>query len=322
MNVRVEAAARLHMGFVDLHGGLGRRFGSIGVGLREPRLILRASPAPALTGEGPSAERAVDFAACFYDHYKMGPDGTSSRAHLEVLEAIPPHVGLGSGTQLALAVGSALARLHGVKADAFDIAKVMERGGRSSMGIGAFAEGGFMVDGGRAEQGDGLAPLIARQPLPADWIFVIATPKVKPGLSGDREDQAFGELARPSEELAGAIARLLVMTMLPALVEGKIERFGRALTEIQRLVGDSFAPVQGGRYANRASGELIEFFLKNGAVGAGQSSWGPTVYGLVRGRAAAQDLRHKLEARPDGSQIVIHLSGASERGALIVEQPG
>ena len=56
MRVRVETAARLHMGFVDLHGGLGRRFGSIGVGLTEPRLILEVVPAAELSSEGPTAE--------------------------------------------------------------------------------------------------------------------------------------------------------------------------------------------------------------------------------------------------------------------------
>ncbi len=321
MNVRVETAARLHMGFVDLHGGLGRQFGSIGVGLKQPRLVLRASHAPALTAEGPDAERAVEFAQCFYDHYAVGSDGEFPRAHLEILEAIPAHVGLGSGTQLALAVGSALSRLHTVKADISDLARVMGRGRRSRMGIGAFASGGFMVDGGRTREGDTLAPLIVRHSLPSDWVFVLATPEARLGLCGNKENEAFAELAKPSEEHAGAIARLLVMRMLPALVEDDIGSFGESLTDIQRLVGDGFAPVQGGRYANNTSGELIDFFLANGAFGAGQSSWGPTVYGLVRGQSAARLLVQKLEGRPGGSSDAVHVSEASEQGARVIEGP-
>jgi len=155
--------------------------------------------------------------------------------------------------------------------------------------------------------------------LPRDWRFVVVTPEVEPGLCGEHEDQAFDELARPSEERAGRIARLLVMSMLPALVENDIESFGAALTDIQRLVGDSFSPVQGGRYANRVSGRLIDDLLALGAVGAGQSSWGPTVYGLVRGENAARTLKQELERGSDGKQLTIHISGASERGARVTE---
>ncbi len=35
--VRVIAPARLHLGFLDLNGGLGRLFGSIGLAIDTPR---------------------------------------------------------------------------------------------------------------------------------------------------------------------------------------------------------------------------------------------------------------------------------------------
>ncbi|MGH6945016.1 MAG: beta-ribofuranosylaminobenzene 5'-phosphate synthase family protein, partial [Geminicoccaceae bacterium] len=43
--VTVCAPARLHLGFLDLHGGLGRRFGSIGLTLEDIATRLRATPA-------------------------------------------------------------------------------------------------------------------------------------------------------------------------------------------------------------------------------------------------------------------------------------
>lgn len=319
MKVRVETAARLHMGFVDLHGGLGRRFGSIGVGLQEPRLILEARASAKLTAEGPSADRAIDFADCFYRHHEGQLAGEPSGAHLRVIEAIPAHVGLGSGTQLALAVGIALARLHGIEADAVDIAHLMGRGRRSSIGIGSFQGGGFLLDGGRPLDGNQVAPIIVRRQLPPDWLFLIATPSVSPGLSGDTEDRAFVDLIRPSEEQAGQIARLLVMKMLPALARNDVGRFGSALTDIQRLVGDTFAAVQGGRFANDTSGRLIAYLLENGACGAGQSSWGPTVYALVSGERMARELEQKLRAFPGGNEMAVHVSAASDRGAVVVQ---
>jgi beta-RFAP synthase len=89
------------------------------------------------------------------------------------------------------------------------------------------------------------------------------------------------------------VSRLLLMKMLPALVEKDIINFGQALTEVQRLVGESFAGIQGGHFANPLSEQIINFLLERGAAGAGQSSWGPTVYGLVNGKAAASLLSNE-----------------------------
>lgn len=317
MRVRIESTARLHMGFIDLHGGLGRKFGSIGVALEEPRLILEAAPADRLAAEGTESERVLAFAERFYAHYAADAP-RERRAHLCVLETIPPHVGLGSGTQLALAVGTALGRLHKIDVDLFELARVMERGRRSSMGIGAFQQGGFLVDGGHSGSNDGPSPVIIRRELPSDWRFVVVTPEIKPGLSGDEEDQAFVEMERPSAAHAGQIARLLVMKMLPAIEEDAIVPFGEALTEIQRLVGDSFAPVQGGRYANAVSARLIAYLLEQGALGAGQSSWGPTVYGLVQGEEAALALEESLHRFPEGQPMTVYHSRVACEGAQIV----
>ena len=55
-------------------------------------------------------------------------------------------------------------------------------------------------------------------------------------------------------------------------------------------MGDAFAAVQGGRFHPRAGG-LVEALLRAGAAGAGQSSWGPAVYGVVGSEAAGARAR-------------------------------
>ena len=47
-SVTVSANARLHLGFFDLNGELGRKFGSLGVALSEPVTRLTASKAHTL----------------------------------------------------------------------------------------------------------------------------------------------------------------------------------------------------------------------------------------------------------------------------------
>jgi len=91
------------------------------------------------------------------------------------------------------------------------------------------------------------------------------------------------------------------MKMLPALVEDDIAHFGQALTQVQQLVGDGFAAVQGGQFANTLSGQIIEHMLEQGALGAGQSSWGPAVYALALGEKAGP-AAGKRDSSVPGSQ--------------------
>ena len=119
--------------------------------------------------------------------------------------------------------------------------------------------------------------------MPDEWRCVLAIPHAEPGLSGRAEEEAFARL-RPDPDRAALIAQLVLTSLLPALAEGDLTEFGAALTRVQRLVGESFASVQGGVFHPRA-GALVEALLRLGAAGAGQSSWGPAVYGIVGGRA-------------------------------------
>ena len=150
----------------------------------------------------------------------------------------------------------------------------------------------------------------------------MAIPQVKSGLSGEAEAHAFGELPPMSAEQAGRVSHLVLMSLLPALKEKDAGTFGSALTQIQNIVGDCFASAQGGRFSSSPSGECIGFMLKHGACGAGQSSWGPTVYGLVEGKAAAQKLTAELQVflrRGVGGEVFC--TGAQNRGAYIRTNP-
>ena len=96
------APSRLHLGFLDLHGGLGRKYGSIGLTLEEPRTVLTLHRADRLTVTGPGSERATAMAKRLIDRLQL-----DDKVEIIVEEAIPEHAGLGSGTQLALALGAA-----------------------------------------------------------------------------------------------------------------------------------------------------------------------------------------------------------------------
>jgi len=305
----VEAAARLHFGVLDLRGSLGRRFGGLGAAIPRPSLLLEAAPADALTVSGLEATRVEEFARRFLAHH-----GLAGGARLVLHRAIPAHSGLGSGTQLGLAVARALAELHRLPCDPPSLAGAVSRGRRSAIGTWSFACGGFIVEGGHRPGEETVAPLLGRYEVPEGWRCVVAVPPGEPGLSGEAESAAFERLPPPSERDPERVAHLVLMQLLPALVEGDLAGFGSALTEIQRITGAWFAPSQGGIFAPGLGPELIERMAGWGALGVGQSSWGPAVYGLVEGSEGGRALAERVTGFLGGRGLVFE-GGFARHGA-------
>ena len=283
--VFVETAARLHFGVLDLRGALGRWFGGIGAAAPAPTLLVSAAAADEVHAEGEHADRAAQFARRILEHYEV-----RGGAHVRIHRTLPSHKGLGSGTQLALAVGRAIAELYRLPAEAASLSSAVGRARRSAIGTWAFEHGGFVLEGGRRGGSDEPAPLLAHHPFPASWRCVVAVPRAAPGVSGDAEREAFAALPTPPREDAERIAHLVLMSLLPSLMEDDIAAFGAALTEIQCINGRWFAPAQHGVFAPGPSTALVQLMRDAGAPGVGQSSWGPAVYAIVDGDAAAQPL--------------------------------
>jgi beta-ribofuranosylaminobenzene 5'-phosphate synthase len=320
MRVVVRMGARLHLGFIDLNGDCGRLFGSLGVAIERPRTVVEARPATSPEAQGESPDETHALLA------ELGGNPPAGRAvAVRVLEAIPRHVGLGSGTQLGLAVGLAASRILGRPLSVRELALLAGRGRRSGVGIALFEHGGFAVDAGqpmglRATPGteplpdEAPPPVIFRHPIPDDWRFVLATPLDARGLSGSPEERVFRTLPPMSGEAVGRICRLTLMKVAPAVMTDDVQGFGEAITEIQLLVGKHFAPYQGGVYASPTGKRTAELALKRGAAGVGQSSWGPTVFALVRGEPAAAGLAEELGALL-GDDAVVSCTPARNRGA-------
>ena len=285
----VEAAARLHFGVLDLRGSLGRWFGGIGAAAPAPTLLVSACADDELIVEGVDAERVSTFANRFLAHH-----GVRGGARLVVHRALPAHAGLGSGTQLALAVARALAEIHAIPADAPSLARAVGRGARSAIGTWTFAGGGLVVDGGRRHGSDAVAPLVARLPFPPEWRCIVAIPDAAPMISGEAEEAAFGQLAPPSDHDVEHVAHVVLLGLLPALAEGDLTSFGAALSTIQSMNGRWFESIQGGTFVPGPTAELVRRMTEWGATGVGQSSWGPSVYGIVEGDEAARRVADRV----------------------------
>jgi beta-ribofuranosylaminobenzene 5'-phosphate synthase len=243
--------------------------------------------------------------------------GIESAARIEIKEAIPSHAGLGSGTQITLAAAAALCALSGRTIPVHELAHSLQRGARSGVGSGVFELGGFVVDGGRGEV-DAAPPVISRLPFPEAWRVVLLFDRQMTGLHGEREAAAFRDLPRFPEHQAERLARLVLMKLLPALAEARLQDFGPALTELQQIIGDHFAPAQGGRYASPRVERALQRLAGWGAAACGQSSWGPTGFALFPGQVAAEAAVQRLVDLRDGFDAEsIQIARGCNQGAQV-----
>lgn len=310
--VRVVAGSRLHFGLLAAAGGRERQFGGAGLMVAGPRIELEAERSERPEALGPLSERALEFARKFSRE-------PSPPYRLRVVNAPRDHIGLGTGTQLAMAVARAITALRKESIALPDLAQCVGRGRRSGIGVHGFEQGGFIVDAGK-KNGEGLAPLALRIAVPESWRFLLALPRKEAGISGRTEEDAFRRLdAAPEEareEATERLCRTLLLGIVPAILEADLSAFGRALHEYGARAGEVFKSVQGGSFASEKTAKIIEFLIEEGIAGTGQSSWGPTVYAAVEGDDPANHLKKRLEER-FGSELEVVVTRPMNTGAKL-----
>mgnify|MGYP006278037679 FL=1 len=317
---RVTVGGRIHVGFQNLSLAHDRLYGGIGIALDQPRLVLDAEPADSVICDGADVagyvERAVEV---------LGVPG----ANVTIEQRLPRHVGLGSGTRLALASLRAIAAAYDRSVDVRAAAPKLARGGRSGVGVATFETGGFVVDSGHPTTlftheppGEGewqVPPVIARHDVPDDWRFVLVTPDVDAGRHGRPEDESIRAVVeRADPGIADEIALVVTRQLFPAVATGDHEQFGTAVERLGRLNGAWYADEQGGVYRPPA-GSVIEALDSIPEIaGAGQSSWGPTVYGVTHA-PQADAARDRVEDALDdlGLDGTVRVVSASNSGAQI-----
>jgi beta-RFAP synthase len=316
-SVTVSVPARLHLGFLAPSGVLGRRFGSVGLAIDGLRTRVTIRSATQRRVEGFDADRAGRHLETMRS--LLGLEGAY---HLRVEEAVPAHAGLGSGTSIALAVAAGLRRLHDLPLDVTGDAVRLGRGARSGIGIGLFEHGGFVVDGGHAREGV-VAPIVSRLCFPAEWVVIVVLDPARQGVSGADEHAAFAALPVFSESAATHLCGLMLMKILPALAERDCASFGAGIKELQARVGDYFAPVQGGRrFTSPHVADVLDALDRAGAVGIGQSSWGPTGFAFAPSNDIAHRLVERVHEHLSARGLDIRVCKALNHGADITVEAG
>jgi beta-ribofuranosylaminobenzene 5'-phosphate synthase len=343
-HVTVTTGARLHFGLLAHAPGAPRRFGGVGLMVERPGFQVSAT----LVGESSTASLLADRTVPSDDY--LGPSEWRSRV-LELVHrcrevsrrqgcqsagntrwalnaVIPSHVGLGSGTQLGLAVAQAWTQLHRIhstsengsaNADSTVLAQLAARGVRSALGIHGFQHGGLLVEAGKRSS-DQISPLVARANFPSDWRILLVCPSDERGLSGSAEVAAFAALPSMSDGVSAALCRMVLLELLPAVHEADFETCSDALFRFGWLIGEYFAPAQGGVFASQRMARLVDWLRRKGVAGVGQSSWGPMVFALCPDAGVADALQRDLLATNWGDCDIVCVA-AKNSGAHVDFNP-
>ena len=321
--VRLCAPGRLHLGFLDPAGSLGRRFGSLGLVIDgfETEIELSASSVDQVSAGNPAARAEVERSAAHLSTLQRHT-GLHEPLHLKLVRVLPVHSGFGSGTQLALAIGRAFARWHHLDVSTPELAQWLARGLRSGIGIAGFDQGGLLLDGGPGADGSP-APVLSRIALPAAWRVVVVQDGAHRGLSGADERQAIATLAPLPQAVAADICHQVLMRVLPGAASAEFAPFAAGITRIQQALGDHFAPAQGGSaFTSAAVGRLIDWMGSTDPVCArGQSSWGPTGFAIFPSQARAQAVVDAARAANIvGASLSVRIVAGRNSGATVIDQ--
>lgn len=328
MKVKITTPCRLHFSLIDLNGSIGRIDGGLGVALNNPQIIVEAELSNEFNlnvtnSQGYSNKEITEIIRDIMKSLNI-----ENKVSLKIQLNIPAHKGLGSKTQLSLAISKALCLLNDIEKSPYELAKLTKRAGTSRIGLTAFERGGFILDGGHSF-GNGKekhtylpssassappAPLLAWEPVPDDWYFVVTIPRIKSGAYGIEEIEIFQQNCPISLSDVRTISHIILMKILPAIKQKRIEDFGQGIYEIQ---GMGFKKIE----IELQDGiilDLINFYMNNGAYGAGMSSFGPVNFALVKGSSKAQNLQQKIiEFLNDRCKADIFITNVNNIGAQI-----
>jgi beta-ribofuranosylaminobenzene 5'-phosphate synthase len=311
-SVRLRIPYRLHLGFYR-YRDLPYLFGSTGVAVREPYLIMRVSRTEGgLTLRTPTAESEKIIAGTLRE--LNIEEGLS----VEISGFLRHHVGLGSRTKLVMGLLKSLKTLGYVRENnpIDHLAKKLGVGRVSGIGIYTFLYGGFIADTG-VFRGNGILkyPELLVRLRPPKWKVLIVVPEGVRGFHEREEEPALSSV-EPHENQAELYT--LFTHLITSVRVGDFRLFSKALSRIQLLAGQYFSKYQGGIYSSEESSIIAETLSKNGVAALGQSSWGPAIYGFVEDGRRIERVIKALNELSKSLNLRFWLTEVSGRGHYIL----
>ena len=270
--VDVITGSRLHFGLLCGDAESEWHYGGIGLMIDTPSWRLNISRSRSDEDAVAASPAATTRIANLLDRFRQIRQVTYGY-DCTVIQEMNFHSGLGAGTQLTLAVATALLLLNHESrpADVTPIAEKLGRRRRSSIGTYGFDHGGFIVDRGKS-----MPNRCQRVSFPDDWRIILITPATSEGLSGTQEENFFGEKDFLDRVTLREITELIESKIKTSLSEQDFQTFASSLAKYGRLIGDYYSSGQGGVYSSPLIQQLANWSMARNLPIPVQSSWGPT----------------------------------------------
>ena len=287
----ISSPARIHLGFLELNPKADRVFGSIGLAISKYKTKLKVRSSKEFNISSFSkdySKKAYEILGKLTKHYNFSP------CQINIIESIPSHCGLGSGTQLSLLIGKALLQISKKKINIKKLALILNRGNRSGIGIGCFEKGGFIIDAGKQKQ-KSIPPIIFNQKWPMEWKLLLIFDNKTSGIYGEQETQEFNKILNVDKNISLYNYKAVITKVIPSLFEKDFENFCLGIQEIQENTAKVFSKAQGGKYISKKIGKIFNHLEKKGIYGYGQSSWGPTGFIICKNLSYQEDILSEIK---------------------------
>jgi len=282
----ISSPSRLHLGFYGLDDDYGYTFGSMGVAIDEYQTKLLITSSKKFSTNLP--KKYINPIIKYLEENKVDSNFT-----IMIISSPPSHIGLGSGSQLALCVGKLIFNYLDLNIKTEKIAEIFKRGKRSGTGIGIFENGGFVVDS--CKKINTLPKTMFRTKFPKDWKIILINDRKLKGISGEKEMDFFSKSLKSSRKYSSELSHIVLRGILPSIVYEDFGNFSKNITEFQRMTSVFYKNKQDGMFLSPNISKIMKYISGFDNIGIGQSSWGPMSYIFIESKLHAKELISIIE---------------------------
>ena len=287
----VESPARIHLGFMELDNTAPRLFGSAGLAInkfRNKQKIELSKKFEVFCNDQEIKAKIQNIIKLFSQSYKI------KKCRLTVIDFIPLHHGLGSGTQISLGTGLLISKLNALNLSINEISNFLGRGRRSGIGVQTFKSGGFVIDLGKKKKSTSSPLGLLNLKWPKNWEIILIMDKKFLGLHGLEETREFSKLKNINSKFAKENCYNILMKIIPGLIENDFDPFVEGIQKIQENMSKIFYGKKY-NYSSENISRIFNFLKHENHLGFGQSSWGPSSFIFCKNKTKRDELLNKME---------------------------
>jgi beta-RFAP synthase len=267
--VNIETNSRLHLGFISLNSSTPYTYGGVGLTISGHPTKVNIKKYKQFESNLPKdiTKKILTF---------LKKNHLSTLIRIECQYRPENHIGLGTGTQLALLIEELITKFYALKVKA----NIFNRRFRSGIGLNSYVKGGFIIDAPKKDLS--LNQTIFHSKFPQSWKAILLFDNQKKGLHGESEKKFFAN--NSSHNLRMKLSDIILNELIPSIIYEDFNIFAKSLTKFQKLNATFYSKVQKSIYLSNDINKIIKKISKKFIVGCGQSSWGPTSYIFVNSK--------------------------------------